>query len=169
MNWTRLALIAAGGYAFYRIFLHRDTSALPAELAYLTVTSTGIDNTPPASLIPALQRLHQFVKAVRRNYGAVEVTSGYRTAAVNEAVGGVPSSLHLQGRAVDITPLEVSAEKIYSDWKGAAEQLKGLLQETILYTVNGKPVRLHVGLAATGAAPAPRFFRREKSAIGVPG
>ncbi len=51
----------------------------------------------------------------RRAIGApVEVTSGYRTAAHNRAVGGKPGSLHLIGAAADlvITPADRRAAAI---------------------------------------------------------
>lgn len=135
---------------------------IPDHLKYLTTTTTGLDNNPPRSVYPALEYLHKFLEAIRRNYGAIEVTSAYRTPQVNAAIGGVGNSLHLTGRAVDFRPLSVSPAKIYDDWRAAPHAVTGLIQEAILYEVDGQPVRLHVGLSIPGTEPAPKFFRDQK-------
>lgn len=42
------------------------------------------------------------LQCIREHFGAkVHITSGYRTAAYNAAVGGAKSSQHIQGRAAD--------------------------------------------------------------------
>lgn len=164
MSLLKIGLVVAGGYAFWRAFLTRER--LPDSLQYLTITSTGLDNQPPKDLWPAIERLDRFLSAVQKKYGALEVTSGYRSPAVNAAVAGSSeTSLHLAGRAVDFSPLEVSAEKIYNDWRTSAHAVTGLIQEVILYEVNGKPVRLHVGLAVPGTEPTPKFFRDQKTRL----
>lgn len=163
MSLLRIGIAVAGGYALWRAFLKSDR--LPDHLRYLTITSTGLDNQPPKDLYPALQRLDQFLAAVQNTYGALEVTSGFRTPEVNSAVGGVGDSLHLQGRAVDFVPLAVPPDKIYNDWRAAPHAVTGLIQEVILYEVDGKPVRLHVGLALPGTEPTPQFFRDQKTRL----
>ena len=69
-----------------------------------TAERLGLENTPPASVLPALRRLAEtFVEPLRVALGRrVVVTSGYRSPEVNRAVGGVPNSPHLHGEAVDI-------------------------------------------------------------------
>lgn len=164
MSLLRIGLAVAGGYAFWRAFSFRER--LSDELQYLTITSTGIDNQPPKNLYPAIERLDRFLSAVRKTYGALEVTSGYRSSAVNAAVvGSSETSLHMEGRAVDFAPLEVSAEKIYNDWRTSPHAVTGLIEEVILYEENGKPVRLHAGLAVPGTEPTPKFFRDQKTRL----
>ena len=69
--------------------------------------------------LPALQ-------CIREHFGKpVTITSGYRTAAHNAAVGGAKSSQHLLGRAADIRVESVSVEDVAAyteslmpDWGG---------------------------------------------------
>jgi hypothetical protein len=73
--------------------------------AELTVTGTGIDNTPDAPHLEALTHLAESLEALRTSvFGgqAVLIDSAYRSPAVNAAVGGVPNSAHEQGHAADI-------------------------------------------------------------------
>ena len=57
--------------------------------------------------------LVQVLQAIRDHFGApVVITSGYRTAAHNAAVGGSKSSQHLLGRAADIRVQGVSVEDV---------------------------------------------------------
>jgi len=76
-------------------------------LAELTRSSTAerlrLDNTPPPDVLRALQSTADMLERIRATLGVpVIVTSGYRSPAVNAAVGGVTSSDHLAGQAADI-------------------------------------------------------------------
>lgn len=67
-----------------------------------TARAEGIDNTPPAELIPNLRRLALGLDQVRNLLEhALEVSSGYRCPALNARVGGVPNSQHTLGMAAD--------------------------------------------------------------------
>jgi hypothetical protein len=87
-------------------------------VASQTATRLGLDNTPSTEVIANLTRLAQTLEMVRYLFGApIVVSSGYRAVPVNAAVGGVASSKHCIGCAVDFivpmygTPLQV-AQKI---------------------------------------------------------
>ena len=84
-------------------------------LAELTKTNTGIENVPSETQVENLKRLCRWLERLRRRWndlyaddggvGMEEpliVNSGYRSPAVNKAVGGAPTSNHLTGCAVDI-------------------------------------------------------------------
>ena len=79
-----------------------------------TATRRGIANEPTPEIIDNLRRLCQSVLEPLRVKLArpVVITSGYRSLALNSAVGGSPTSHHMQGRAADLivpgmTPLLV--------------------------------------------------------------
>lgn len=69
-----------------------------------TASQRGLDNTPTASAKASLARLaSEVLDPLRDAIGQpLRVSSGYRSAEVNRAVGGVPGSKHQQGRAADV-------------------------------------------------------------------
>jgi hypothetical protein len=77
----------------------------------LSKTNTGLANVPTAEAIGNLENLvEKILDPVRELWGApIFVNSGFRSPAVNKAVGGVATSQHLTGEAADITA--GSAEK----------------------------------------------------------
>jgi zinc D-Ala-D-Ala carboxypeptidase len=87
-----------------------------SQLVYSeTAERNGIDNTPPAEIVENLKRLAAGLESVRALLGApLEISSGYRCPALNEAIGGSSASQHVQGLAVDFacpaygSPLEVA-------------------------------------------------------------
>lgn len=73
-------------------------------IASETAAREGIDNTPPPEIVANLRVLAQGLERVRAALGGKPfgINSGYRSAALNAAVGGSPTSSHLKGLAADI-------------------------------------------------------------------
>ena len=79
-------------------------------LAELTKTSVMIENVPNEAQVENLKRLCSWLEELRRRWNSlygdgddpIIINSGYRSEAVNKAVGGVPTSNHTTGCAVDI-------------------------------------------------------------------
>ena len=70
-----------------------------------TARQRGLDNTPDAAAVENLQNLvTHILDPLRQLWGSpLYVNSGYRSHAVNAAVGGARNSQHLTGCAADIT------------------------------------------------------------------
>ena len=79
-------------------------------LTELCKTRTGIENVPNEAQVENLKRVCRWLERLRKRwndkYGdgddPIIINSGFRSAEVNKAVGGVPTSNHLTGCAVDI-------------------------------------------------------------------
>ena len=70
-----------------------------------TAVSKKIPNLPTWDIIDNLNRLALFLDEMRDAWGSgIIVSSGYRCARLNKAVGGVENSTHQRGNAVDIVP-----------------------------------------------------------------
>ena len=80
------------------------------SLAELTKTSVNIENVPNEAQVENLKRVCRWLERLRKRwndkYGdgddPIIINSGFRSPEVNKAVGGVPTSNHLTGCAVDI-------------------------------------------------------------------
>lgn len=82
-----------------------------------TATKKGIDNTPNAEQIKNMETLiNNLLDPIREQWGAViYVTSGFRSVALNKAVGGVSNSHHLGGYAADLTVKSQAGNKALFD------------------------------------------------------
>lgn len=70
-----------------------------------TAAREGIDNKPAPDIVKNLRVTCELLEHVRTLLGNVPivVSSGYRSPALNKAVGGSKNSAHMQGFAVDFT------------------------------------------------------------------
>ena len=77
-----------------------------------TAVSLGIDNTIPKECEERIRHLvHCVLDPLREQWGLpIRVTSGYRCPELNEEVGGVEDSYHMEGCAADITALGINEE-----------------------------------------------------------
>lgn len=68
-----------------------------------TARRLNIRNVPNETHVECLRALcQQVLEPLRRRFGVIRITSGYRCPALNEAVGGVKNSQHMRGEAADI-------------------------------------------------------------------
>ena len=70
-----------------------------------TAQRLGLDNLPSVHELANLMRLATVLEDVRHVLGSrpILISSGFRSEAVNKAVGGSPSSAHRLGLAADFT------------------------------------------------------------------
>jgi len=69
-----------------------------------TAKRRGIDNTPKGEHLEAAKLLAENIfQPIREHFGKpIFISSGYRSAALNEAIGGSKTSQHSKGEAIDI-------------------------------------------------------------------
>ena len=69
-----------------------------------TAKRKGIDNTPNQTQVEAMKLLASEIFEPLREWvgGPIKVNSFFRSVALNEAIGGVASSQHCKGQAIDI-------------------------------------------------------------------
>ncbi|QQQ19692.1 DUF882 domain-containing protein [Brevundimonas vitis] len=103
-----------------------------AEMTHsATAARRGLKNTPPPAVIEVLTRTAERMEEVRKALGdkPISVLSGYRSPAVNKAVGGSPTSAHMTGHAIDFicpgygTPAQVVAQLRASPRMGGFDQI----------------------------------------------
>jgi len=75
-----------------------------------------IDNTPSAEVVSHLRTLcQQILEPARAALGPLRISSGYRSPALNAAVGGSKNSAHMQGFAADVIPLQTT-KMAFAKW-----------------------------------------------------
>lgn len=83
-----------------------------------TATARKIDNTPSEQVISNLKLLcEQVLEPLRVHFNCpIIIGSGYRSPALNKAVGGVANSQHMTGEAADIHILDEATGKRWFVW-----------------------------------------------------
>lgn len=83
-----------------------------------TASARKIDNTPSLDVISNLQQLCIHVLEPLREYFncPIIISSGYRSPALNKAVGGVANSQHMTGEACDIHLPDEATGKRWFVW-----------------------------------------------------
>ena len=124
----------------------------------LTHTSVQSDNTPNEEQLKNLEQVIDVMDAVREewtkvceqnNWGnpAIKVNSGFRSKAVNNAVGGSKSSVHMLGYAVDFLPLNKRIKEFQLFMTTYLQDNNiGFDQFIIEYPINGIASWFHLGL-----------------------
>jgi uncharacterized protein YcbK (DUF882 family) len=115
-----------------------------------TATRKGINNAPPQSVIDNLKYLcENLLQPIRDMVGIVTINSGYRSPALNKAVGGAKNSQHLTGQAVDFESVQYSNIEL-----GKMIEESGLVFDQLIYEfVSKKNPRagwIHISLVKDG-------------------
>lgn len=108
----------------------------------------GVDNTPGPVEIANLRRLATTVlEPVRALLGvSIKINSGYRSEAVNKAVGSTSKhSAHLDGLAADTVPAGLDLRKAFDTIRASAIPFDQLIIENNAW--------IHIGIAAEGVKP----------------
>lgn len=124
-----------------------------------TALRKGFDNTPGAEQVENLERLCEtLLEPVRWMLSApLRVNSGFRSPALNEAVGGAHNSAHMDGRAADVVPISVNLRTAFDRIR--ATQLP---YDQVIIECNAW---IHLAIARKGEAPR----RQALVAVGGPG
>ncbi|HEU4775869.1 MAG TPA: D-Ala-D-Ala carboxypeptidase family metallohydrolase, partial [Telluria sp.] len=115
-----------------------------AELvASQVATRQGIDNAPAPAIVANLTHLAALLEQVRTLVGApIAISSGYRSPALNKAVGGASNSAHVLGLAADI-----SAAKLAPKALALLIQQSDIAFDQLIY----EGTWVHIGLSASAA------------------
>lgn len=110
-----------------------------AELTHsTTATRLAMDNTPPKAIMASLQTTAEMLERIRATLGVpLIVTSGYRSPAVNRAVGGVSSSDHIFGQAADFVAPSYGTPYLIASLLAPLVSTLGI-EQLILEGVRGK-------------------------------
>lgn len=117
-----------------------------------TAKRRGISNMPTDAHLANFKLLAEKVfEPIRNHFGKpIHISSGYRSAALNKAVGGASSSQHCSGEAIDID-MDGSAHGITN--KMVFDYIKDNLQFDQLiaeFPEKGNPSWVHVSYESTG-------------------
>lgn len=135
-----------------------------------TAVRLAIPNDPSAAIYPNLMRLAVGMERVRAMVGApILVLSGFRSPALNAAVGGVKNSAHMDGMAADIrvqgmaprdlaellagNPMGIDFDQLILEQPGSpaggwVHVGFGYRPRHEILTARGRPVKYQPGIAA---------------------
>jgi len=114
----------------------------------------SIQNLPSWEVVLRLQNLAQLLDWLREDWGSgIRITSGFRNAALNKAVGGVATSCHQLGYAADIQPVNGDFEGFK---KFVVEWFKDKLFDEVIIEKSKKDEWIHIQQFS------PKGFQRKK-------
>ena len=107
-------------------------------LGELVRTDTGLRNVPGSAAVKNLQFVvDNFLQPLRDHFGKpIFVTSGFRSAAVNKAIGGSKNSQHLKGEAIDFVVRDEPNKKVIDAARKLGLPFDQLIDEQ-LYNIKG--------------------------------
>ena len=127
-----------------------------------TALRLGLDNTPDNDALEALTALCENVlEPVREHYGLpVVVSSGYRSPAVNKAIGSKSTSQHTKGEAADIEIPGIDNLELYY-WIA----INADFDQAILEYYNGEPSSGWVHVSYVGDDNRNQTLRIDKGGV----
>ena len=136
-------------------------------LGELCKTKTGIENVPNEAEVENLKRLCRWLEQLRRRwnnqYGdgddPIVINSGFRSAEVNKAVGGVPTSNHLTGCAVDIRCIGMEQALRYATILLDISDLSREDYDELLIEQKGRVIWIHFAVRSSGNRRRTNFKR----------
>ena len=108
-----------------------------------------LDNTPNEVEQAKLARLcNSVLEVIRKEYGyPIKITSGFRSAKVNAAVGGSKTSQHLKGEAADMKAIKTSNKQLFDVVARLVKEKKLQVGQLIWeYGTKKEPAWVHVSL-----------------------
>ncbi|WP_333615550.1 D-Ala-D-Ala carboxypeptidase family metallohydrolase [Bacteroides pyogenes] len=120
-----------------------------------TADKLKIDNTPPPMIRVHLTELITLLESLRAEWSkfcekydlgtpALRVSSGYRSPALNKAVGGVRNSAHLYGYAADIVPVN-GKQYEFEDFVANVFSKMGYMYDQLIIEKSKTSRWVHVG------------------------
>ena len=130
-------------------------------------TKTGIENVPNEAQVENLKRLCRWLEQLRRRwnnlYGEgddpIVINSGFRSPEVNKAVGGVPTSNHLTGCAVDIRCIGMEQALRYAAILLDISDLNHEDYDELLIEQKGRVIWIHFAVRSSGNRRRTNFKR----------
>ena len=128
-------------------------------IASKTAKRLGIDNTPTFEVVEHLCELTQTVlEPMRAAYGKrITVSSGYRCARLNKAVGGVADSVHQEGWAADLQADDMAGfKKFVVEW---FRKTRTRFDQCIIERDASGHEWIHIGLYSPTGAQRGQIFK----------
>lgn len=124
------------------------------SLKEMTATSQKLPNSPETwEEFSALRDTALLLDELRDKFGqGIRITSGFRSAAVNAAVGGSKTSAHRKGMAADIQPWKNTKANMLALAKLCRSLVNAThVDQVIIYTPDGKDSEnikwIHIGFS----------------------
>jgi len=117
--------------------------------AEMTTTQSGIENRPTLQAWINMTRLCcDVLEPLRSTLGALRINSGYRSPAVNKAIGGANKSAHTYGRAADVVPLARNISAL-----DVMDALGGIPFDKAIFEFRGRSPWVHIQVRDVNRAP----------------
>jgi len=152
------------------------------SLGELTKTRVNIENVPNEAQVNNLKRLCRWLEQLRLRYNQMRnekgemrngneemrnevreypiiINSGFRSSAVNKAVGGVPTSNHLTGCAVDIRCIGMEQALRYAAILLDISDQSGEDFDELLIEQKGRVIWIHFAVRPSGNRRRTNFRR----------